>query len=556
MARDNGISVEKFLELDEMKGCKLVAGFRSSKNTISRINIMADPDILEWTTSGEFLLTTSYFFHNTNIEAQKKLITKCHELNLAGIGIKLYPDSDALPDEIIELANKLNFPVVDIKFSIPLSDIMMGAFKEIFNKQAALLERLEKIHEELMDSMLKSSGLENILEIIHDNIKNPVVLSLSFSGDVYKNIGEKSSGLESDFDKDIRSFYESGNIKNQLKQLVEDEVIMDGRYIKRTIMPIILRNQIYGHIFSWGTDTPLGGFDFSIIESASTTIALFLLQQLSIEEVEIRYSSEYFEDLISSDSNRKKKALERAKFFDLGSEDYYLVEILSFEEENNVKEFEDDLNYMQEFSNPIVNNVEKLIKNMKLNGIVSTKGHGIQILLNFEKKENSLSYLEEFNEKLLEIVAKKKRNVNTKIGIGRLYKKLSNVYKSFDDALRAVRIGKILHDKEIVYYDELGIFKILSQEFLNDELEDFYETTLKKLVDYDKQKSTDLVKTLESYFLNNGNLTRISEELYTHYNTILYRIKRIEEITGVDLNNSVERLNLEIAIKIKELLNK
>lgn len=556
MARDNGISVENFLELDEMKGCKLVAGFRSSKNTISRINIMADPDILEWTTSGEFLLTTSYFFHNTNIEAQKKLITKCHELNLAGIGIKLYPDSDALPDEIIELANKLNFPIVDIKFSIPLSDIMMGAFKEIFNKQAALLERLEKIHEELMDSMLRSSGLESILEIIHDNIKNPVVLSLSFSGDVYKKIGEKSSELEGNFDKDVRSFYESGNIKNQLKQLIEDEVIMDGRYIKRTIMPIILRNQIYGHIFSWGTDTPLGGFDFSIIESASTTIALFLLQQLSIEEVEIRYSSEYFEDLISSDSNRKKKALERAKFFDLGSEDYYLVEILSFEEEDNVKEFEDDLNYMQEFSNPIVNNVEKLIKNMKLNGIVSTKGHGIQILLNFEKKENSLSYLEEFNENLLEIVAKKKRNVKTKIGIGRLYKKLSNVYKSFDDALRAVRIGKILHDKEIVYYDELGIFKILSQEFLNDELEDFYETTLKKLVDYDKQKSTDLVKTLESYFLNNGNLTRISEELYTHYNTILYRIKRIEEITGVDLNNSVERLNLEIAIKIKELLNK
>lgn len=556
MARDNGISVENFLELDEMKGCKLVAGFRSSKNTISRINIMADPDILEWTTSGEFLLTTSYFFHNTNIEAQKKLITKCHELNLAGIGIKLYPDSDALPDEIIELANKLNFPIVDIKFSIPLSDIMMGAFKEIFNKQAALLERLEKIHEELMDSMLRSSGLESILEIIHDNIKNPVVLSLSFSGDVYKKIGEKSSELEGNFDKDVRSFYESGNIKNQLKQLIEDEVIMDGRYIKRTIMPIILRNQIYGHIFSWGTDTPLGGFDFSIIESASTTIALFLLQQLSIEEVEIRYSSEYFEDLISSDSNRKKKALERAKFFDLGSEDYYLVEILSFEEEDNVKEFEDDLNYMQEFSNPIVNNVEKLIKNMKLNGIVSTKGHGIQILLNFEKKENSLSYLEEFNEKLLEIVAKKKRNVKTKIGIGRLYKNLSNVYKSFDDALRAVRIGKILHDKEIVYYDELGIFKILSQEFLNDELEDFYETTLKKLVDYDKQKSTDLVKTLESYFLNNGNLTRISEELYTHYNTILYRIKRIEEITGVDLNNSVERLNLEIAIKIKELLNK
>ncbi len=56
--------------------------------------------------------------------------------------------------------------------------------------------------------------------------------------------------------------------------------------------------------------------------------------------------------------------------------------------------------------------------------------------------------------------------------------------------------------------------------FLVEELEDFYNTTLKPLSDYDEKKSTELVKTLEAYFEYNGNLTRMSEQLYTHYNTI------------------------------------
>ena len=48
----------------------------------------------------------------------------------------------------------------------------------------------------------------------------------------------------------------------------------------------------------------------------------------------------------------------------------------------------------------------------------------------------------------------------------------------------------------------------------------------------------------------------MSDALYTHYNTILYRINRINEITGMNLDDPNDRLNLEIALKIKELLVK
>lgn len=556
MYRGNGISIEDLMELDVMENCNVIAGFRGVRNTISRINIMADPDIVEWTSPGEFLLTTAYFFEKDNVEAQKKLIEECASKNLAGIGIKITPYMDKLSYEVIELANDLSFPIIEIHRSIPLSDVMMDAFREIFDKQASLLERSEKVHEQLMSAMLKGNGLEELTKIIEQNIKNPVILNLKFSGETIEFLGDLEEEISKELKNELRDFYLAKNSKNQLKELIEDKVLINGRYIKRMIMPIILREQIYGHLFFWSTNTPLGGFDLSIIESASTTIALYLLQELSIKEVEIRYRSEYFEDLISVDTRRKNKALDRASFFNFKLDNNYLVEVMSFNSERNKVNENVNIDYIQDSLNPIVTNIEDLMERLDLRGIVSTKGHGVQILLSFLEKTKIKEKVDNFNKEIIKSINNKNRELDVKIGIGRVYENLENVDKSFQDAIRAVRIGKIITDENVITYDELGIFKILCQDLLTEELEDFYDGTLKTLVKYDEKRSTELVKTLNSYFKNNGNLTRVSEELFTHYNTILYRITRITEITGMDLNNPNDRLNLEIATKIKELLEK
>lgn len=145
MSRQNGISVEDMLGLEVMENCNMIAGFKGVKNTIARVNIMADPDIFDWVQEGEFLLTTAYFFEKDNVEAQKKLIRNASDKKMAGIGIKVSPYLEALSEEVLNLAEELNFPLIDIHYSIPLSDIMMAIFKEIFNKQASLLERIEKV---------------------------------------------------------------------------------------------------------------------------------------------------------------------------------------------------------------------------------------------------------------------------------------------------------------------------------------------------------------------------------------------------------------------------
>ncbi len=559
MSRQNGITVEDMLKLETMKGCKLVAGFKGIRNTISRVNIMADPEIMDWVHEGELLLTTAYFFEkDNNIEVQKELLNICHNKKLAGIGIKINPYLEELSSEIIILANQLNLPIIDIHHSIPLSDIMMSTFKEVFNKQASLLERIEHLHEKLMGVMMEGKGVTEIAKVVHENIRNPVILVLNFSNETIEHLYDKDMEIKGELLKEISEFYAPNNIKNKLKRLDEDKVLINGKYIKRMVMPIIIRDNVYGHLFSWATNMPLGGFDLAIIESASTTIGLSLLQDLSVKEVEIRYRSEFFEDLISVDTKRKKKALDRARYFNLNPDNKYLIEVIScrMRWDHDDEDEEESMNYIRDFVNTVVPSIEELMKYLKLEGLVSTKVNGMQILIGFDNDKPIMKRVGEFNSKLMEMLNKKSKNIEFRMGVGRIYSSLENVNNSFLDALRAVRIGKAITKKEIVTFDELGIFKILSQDFLNDELEDFYNTTLKPLVDYDRKKSTELVKTLEVYFKNTGNLTRISEQLFAHYNTVLYRVNRINEITGMSLEDPNHRLNLEIALKIKDLLDK
>ncbi|HFL3828692.1 TPA: PucR family transcriptional regulator, partial [Clostridioides difficile] len=399
--------------------------------------------------------------------------------------------------------------------------------------------------------------IEEVVQVIHENIKNPVVLNLNFSNQTYKQLANISQETRREIFKDIDSFYDSNDGRSKLKKLDEDKVLIDGKFVNRMIMPIILKDNVYGHIFTWSINTPLGGFDLSIIESASTTIALAVLQELSVKEVEIRYRSEFFEDLISADAKRKRKALERAHFFNLKPNDYYIIEVMSFklkfEDEKNDEYF---FEYLQDYVNTTVATVENMMTYLNLEGIVATKLNGIQILLGFREATSIDSRLKDFNDRILKALGEKFKNMEVKIGVGRAYKGLDNVNRSFSDAVKTIRTGKVLTENDVVTFDELGIFKILCQDFLTDELEDFYNTTLKPLVDYDNKKSTELVKTLEAYFKYNGNLTRMSEQLFTHYNTILYRINRINDITGMNLDDSNDRLNLEIALKIRELLTK
>lgn len=136
------------------------------------------------------------------------------------------------------------------------------------------------------------------------------------------------------------------------------------------------------------------------------------------------------------------------------------------------------------------------------------------------------------------------------IGIGKWYQDSINLNKSYQEAKMALQFGKVwLENHHVFHINDLGIFNLIIH--LHKEiLYDFCQEYLSSLIESDEKFATEYLKTLKAYFQYQGNINEVSEAMYIHPNTLRNRLKKIEEITGVYLQNNVEFLNLMVAVKI------
>jgi DNA-binding PucR family transcriptional regulator len=75
---------------------------------------------------------------------------------------------------------------------------------------------------------------------------------------------------------------------------------------------------------------------------------------------------------------------------------------------------------------------------------------------------------------------------------------------------------------------------------------------LRRLLVYDQEHNTALLATLEEFLLRRGNISATSEALYIHPNTLRQRLRRISDLTGIDLGRD-DWLVVEVALKLLKL---
>ena len=100
----------------------------------------------------------------------------------------------------------------------------------------------------------------------------------------------------------------------------------------------------------------------------------------------------------------------------------------------------------------------------------------------------------------------------------------------------------------------MGIYKFMFKSGNQQEILDYCNERLKKLEEYDHANGTFLQDTLIAYYMNGFNIGKTAEGLFVHRNSLQYRLKKIEEILGITLDDSMEYLDLVNCILIKKLM--
>lgn len=170
----------------------------------------------------------------------------------------------------------------------------------------------------------------------------------------------------------------------------------------------------------------------------------------------------------------------------------------------------------------------------------------ILILYNTAKLKNIDYELKGYLNNILNELRITLPNRGFKIGIGNVVEVLTNINKSYTEALKAIAIGTYIYPNEsIISFNDLGPFGILNFEDIEKNQGAF--EILSPLLN--RVDSKELVDTLRAFLDCNLNYNKTAQKLFVHSNTVRYRISKIQELGGIDLEDPIERLKLEIVLR-------
>ncbi len=127
--------------------------------------------------------------------------------------------------------------------------------------------------------------------------------------------------------------------------------------------------------------------------------------------------------------------------------------------------------------------------------------------------------------------------------------------QGFQDALEAVKIGVIeKSDKTAFQIKDFRLEQVLLDFKGNARLQKCLDETFSALRDHDRRHKSNLMETLSALTASLGSKVNTADRLFLHRNTLIYRINKIEELTGMDLTDSNTISRLSFLFKIQPFL--
>jgi purine catabolism regulator len=564
------LTIRDLIEIKAIDGLKIVAGEKGIHNNISIVNIIENPGVFDWLSPNELLLSTGFIFKD-NEELQNRIIKELSEINCAGLVIKMKRYFDKLPQNMIDEANRLGLPLLELPFEYTLSSVISIINEKASGRYDLINRKTLDMHNLFFRITLEGGGIETISSLLSATIGNPIVLvdrdwkllhftehqdnkiPLAYYMDMVKN--------RSVFNK---SFLEKvPNDLSEMKKSIKRIYHIEGVEIKVKcrILPVAVANHIYGYIVVWQTVRELTEFDYIILEKASTIMTLERIKAKEIEEVKLKIRQDFFDDLLTGKITSSESIQTLSELHGLNYLYKYLCMVVNIEsQEFNVSQ--DFIARKVHLENKARKCVELVNEHSKfVIGEITCFHRNNRIIILIGQHESrpfiSVQEAKKYGNDIFEVLNKNAQQTTFLVGIGSQYDTIHSLHKSFSEANESIRLMQKFDEKGgISHFEDHSVYHLLDSNIKEMELEGFFTKSLGLVYEHDRLHETSYIVTLENFFHNNLNISETAKAMFLHRNTLIYRIEKIKEILNSNLKNSDELLQIQVALKIFRLLNK
>ncbi|SHK86334.1 PucR family transcriptional regulator [Hespellia stercorisuis] len=560
-----GIAVRELLALDYFKDFHVVAGHKGLSKEIQGIATLEAPDATRWSKGKELVLSSGYVLHQEP-DCIRIAFEEGHMPVTSAFMLKRDRYLDHIPEEMIQLFEEHDIPLITMPFSIPWMELMSEINIAVMNQTIRRFrisgsQGLNKIP----NVSYKEQKIKKILQAVEAEMEFPAFLfdfleeTGYYSSVHFRRIADSFGLSDEDFwDPSMPHTRHTlcDYIHMSRYRLVEQEA-GDRPRVSWIRIPITINGTLQAFFVVMESRELLDYYD-----EYSIRIAFLMLQSL-YEQITItkNVGNIGFENFILYVLNSDKECKDlmfQANLQGLSLNTQYTYVL--FQHEAPAGRIAGDRLSTEEYysePSPDTQSANKGVQSRRKEIIHAfqesslPKAARIAIIgenegmLFINAEENAASVLERFQRLMLE----KCPELKLQFGISSEKKNFYGLKESVNKCWKALQMGQLLFpQKNIWYYEDMGPLAWL--QIPEPELEGMLSQYRDLMAD---ERNVELLRTLKIYLENNMNYSITAEKMFVHINTIRKRIEKLNDVLTLDWDSPIAKLNATILLQFLDL---
>ena len=534
MTEDFKITIGDMLNTPCFQTAELLAGRGGLNRTVKWVHILDTP-IYVSLTGNEFILSTGRIFGDgTDAEPFFRQLIERH---ISGICIELVSYVQEIPEKLIQLAEENDFPLIVFHQPVSFIEITRELNSMIISKDVMTFSLLEKFSLQLSEVLLAPHDIEDILTVVQRFLSVNLAYLPVHGQPVFL------PGIHMPEQKKLLAYFKQLLCPGEDSLTAEQLFKHQGSVVCRPIEAFNLKK---ADICMFSMTRELTDFEHLIFAKAILAVSQDLLRELFVKEQNRHEENRWIYDWCKG----------RIK-------DHDIVQRLNRQEA--APAISGYFVCMLKFSTDLENHraLHEFIMHTLIRARSLFEWEGFSFLgTNFDNKimmvvldhESSSPWKKRAKRVVDQLMSGRisfPKGVTMALGIGKMVSQANALKWSYQTAEEAIEIQNRI-DRDEPFYDALHIYRIIALVNKAGHLDEFVTDYLAPVIQYDSLYHGDLMKTLQVYCDCGGSKQKTAEKLFIVRQTLYLRIKKLEELLGIDFMESEKRLAIEFALNARK----
>ena len=535
-----GMPLREVLRDEALAGARVLAGAAGLDRTVSRLNVMEVPDVVAWVRPGELLLTTGYPLRESP-ETMVALVEQLDARGVAALAVKLGRYLDEIPPAALALADDLGFPVLSLPAATSFDDVLTDVLTGVVNRRARTLARAEQVHHRLVDIVLGGGGLTEVADGLSEALA-AVVLVTTPDGRLVVAAGDPADRALALGGRWMDS---SGRLRTEDPSTALGVHAWDDSLGGHAVVRVAAGDMDHGRILAFTPGRVPDADDAHALERAARVCALVVTRDLAVAAVEDKYRADFLRDLLAGRAGEEEQTTAHAASLGWDVDRPLVVLVLV-----------PDGDAATQTNGPVLRPLLErqaaalacAVRARDPNAAVCGFASEVLALVGVPGDQDVERMVQQLVAAVRGDGGGGRRPFS--LGVSRVCAESSALPGGYEQARTAVRVGRqVSGPGAVTHFDNLGVYRLLSLVPDPAELHAFATETLGPLTGTDGE-AQDMRRTLEVLLETNLNVAETARRLHYHYNTLRYRIAKLERVLGPFSQDPGLRLDLALALRV------